>query len=554
VEIAGYEELLPLRTGASSDLYRAQLPASGRWVAIKIFRFAVVDDAAGRRFLRECELAKAVSSHLHVATLYDAGLTRDRQPYLTMELADGGSVADRLSLKSHGLFTPAEVAQIGAAVASALDAGHAAGAVHRSLQPTGILFADDGRPLVTELGVTLFAERWEAAGYLEDVVPYHASPEVLEREQPGPASDVYSLASTLYTMLAGTPPHQTEGVDSASSLLLRVLQQEPPSLVARGVPPALDTVLQEGLAAEPGRRTPTAMAFRQQLDEVLASLGNPDQRADPNEPDGPGPAGSALPVARGLSDHRQDYVDAGPLVDDQAMAPSARTARMVPAISSTGALEPVTKADADTDTPHNSRRWRRRALIVAGAGATVLLALAAEGLRPDDADPEPTADGGARPPREAPPVAEADQSPADENGPAAGPEAATDDGGADPPGELPVPTGLRASGSVEGGVQLDWDSSDTDSFAVLILSEVSPPRVETTDGPSLFIPAIDLSTDDGYCFTVARLDMVAGAPDGEASNGEAEGGGQGGVTDQIGPAFSSVVCIRGAAEDNIRTE
>lgn len=543
VEVAGYGEVQPMGAGAASDLYRAKLDASDRWVAIKIFRFALADDAAQRRFLRDGELAKSLSTHPHVATVYDAGVTGDRRPYLTMELVDSGSVADRLTLTSHGLFTPAEIVRIGAAVAAGLEAAHDAGAVHRFLQPTGILLTSEGRPLVTELGVTLFAERWEAAGYLEDAVPYHASPEALEREVPGPASDVYSLASTLYAMLAGSPPHRAGNVDSVSTLLLHVLQHEPPSLVSRGVPASLDAVLRAGLAAELGQRTPTATAFREQLEQIRDELGEgpPEEPEDrePREP--PDPALPPLPVSTAPA-------STAPSVEE--WDGDADRDPAVPAVSRSVALERMAQAMDDTD---DSRRWRRRAWIVAGAGLTILLALAAEGLRSSDSGSESAEQQTVEDPAQT----NAGQSTPEEQNPSAGTgtisEPPTNDVNA--PDQLLVPTGLDVHAS-EAGVQLDWDETDTDSFAVLVLSETAPPRIETTmDGPSLFIPVLDLRTDDGYCFAVARLDMVANATD-EGAPGDVGGsdGEEDGLASEIGPAFSPVVCIRGAAEDTIRTE
>lgn len=526
MDIAGYGELLPFRAGAASDLYRAQSQASARWVAVKVFRFSLTD-AAENRFLRDCDLAQSVSTHPHVATLYEAGLTGNRQPYLTMELADGGSVADGLALASHGLFTPAEVARIGVAVAGALDATHAAGAVHRFLQPTSILLGSDGEPLVTELGVGLVAERWEAAGYSGNAVPYHASPEVLEGEAPGPASDVYSLASTLYTMLAGAPPHAANGVVSASTLLQRVRQQEPPSLTRMSVPPALEAVLHIGLAAEPRMRPPTAAAFREELQGVLDTLGD----------SAPAPTREVLPVP--------------PLPP----SPTGHDAEAL-GISSSVALEPVTQPEADDAPGAGSDRWRRGALIVAGVGVTVALALVAfAGLGsndggPSDEPPEAAADRDDLPSgRESPPptpVEDAGTAEEDAEGP---------NGGVEAPDDVVAPTGLVAHTS-DAGAQLEWDETSTESFVVLVLSETQPPRVETTtDGPSLLIPAVDWSRDDGYCFAVARLDMVADTDDGAPfEDGVGADPDQGDLASEIGPAFSSVVCIRGAAEDTVRTD
>jgi hypothetical protein len=99
-----------------------------------------------------------------------------------------------------------------------------------------------------------------------------------------------------------------------------------------------------------------------------------------------------------------------------------------------------------------------------------------------------------------------------------------------------VPTGLVATES-EAGVNLDWEGDDTVDYVILVLSEADPPNlVPVTTGSAHLIEATAVRPDTGYCYSVARLDTVDAIPEEEASD-----------------AFSPPVCIRGAAEDTVRT-
>jgi hypothetical protein len=100
---------------------------------------------------------------------------------------------------------------------------------------------------------------------------------------------------------------------------------------------------------------------------------------------------------------------------------------------------------------------------------------------------------------------------------------------------LVVPTGLTAVESA-AGVQLDWEGPESDSYAVLMLSEIAAPRVLPVDaGTSMLVPTTSLVPDDAYCFAVAYVAGLEAAPSSE-------------------DAFSPPVCIRGASEDTVRPD
>ena len=100
--------------------------------------------------------------------------------------------------------------QVGVLLAGALETAHRAGIVHGDLQPARLVFGAHGEPLLVETGLAGFAV-FPGLGALNNPVRYHAPPEVLERTEVSPATDVYSLATTVYALLAGAGPAAEAG-------------------------------------------------------------------------------------------------------------------------------------------------------------------------------------------------------------------------------------------------------------------------------------------------------------------------------------------------------
>jgi hypothetical protein len=291
--IPGYRDLVPLGRGGFSEVHRAYQERFDRWVAVKLLTFTLTDEGVQRRFLRECQLAGRVSAHPHVATIYDAGITPDNRPYMAMELYDGGSVADRI--ESRGPFELGEALRAAVALAGALESAHRAGVVHRDVKPGNVLLTGYGHPALTDFGLSVLSERQEVSVGGDALSPYHAPPEVLDRAAPTAASDVYSLASTTYTMLAGKAPHQVGGDDTLAALLSRILTADVPALGRGDVPPSLADALRHGLARDPRDRTPSALAFGEAIMRAQADLG-----VEPTQPIViAAPAGTEVPSPGG---------------------------------------------------------------------------------------------------------------------------------------------------------------------------------------------------------------------------------------------------------------
>jgi eukaryotic-like serine/threonine-protein kinase len=262
--VPGYEVEAVLGHGGMGVVFRARHLRLGRKVALKM---TLAGSYAGpherERFRREAE-AIAALQHANVVQVYDVGDWASR-PYFTMELIDGGSLAQRLT----GAPQPArQSAALLATLAEAMHAAHQGGIVHRDLKPANILFTPDGTPKVTDFGL---ARRLEGgAGLTVSGVPL-GTPSYMAPEQArgesravGPAVDVYALGAILYELLTGRPPFRAE---TPAETVRQVVDQEPvpPARLNAQVPRDLETVCLKCLRTEPQGRYATAAALADDL-------------------------------------------------------------------------------------------------------------------------------------------------------------------------------------------------------------------------------------------------------------------------------------------------
>lgn len=268
VVIDGYEDFERLGAGGFSTVYRAHQVAFDRTVAVKVLT-VTLDAKAQRRFERECRATGRLSGHPHIVTVLDAGLTADGRPYLTTELLERGSLGDWIA--SHGAMPTADVVRIGVEMCGALAAVHDAGILHRDLKPENVLVSAYGEPRLADFGIS--AVGMEATGSTMTFTPVHAPPEVLEGLPPAPTMDIYSLASTLWTLAVGRPPFELGDEEALLPFIRRVMTEPVPALPAG--PAALDEVLRRAMAKDPAERFETATAFGEALQGVQGSLGQP---------------------------------------------------------------------------------------------------------------------------------------------------------------------------------------------------------------------------------------------------------------------------------------
>ncbi len=256
--------------GGQAAVYRVRHAVLARAAALKLVHPAIWADPDFRvRFRRECDALVALE-HPAIVPILDAG-EHEGRGYLVMPLARGGSLGARIAREP---LDPAEAVAVIAAVASALDAAHAAGVLHRDVTPSNVLLDPLG-PWLADFGLALRgdATTLTAEGQLVGTAGYLA-PEVIAGGRATPASDRYALAATAFRVLTGASPFDADGIAGmlyahATAVPRRATDVRP------GLPPGLDPVLAEGLAKDPRDRPPTARAFAESLEAALAGTAAP---------------------------------------------------------------------------------------------------------------------------------------------------------------------------------------------------------------------------------------------------------------------------------------
>ncbi|HEX6518929.1 MAG TPA: serine/threonine-protein kinase [Streptosporangiaceae bacterium] len=326
-DIPGHAVTGILGSGGFATVYRARQLAVGREVAVKIDNRVLLSDRDRRRFVREVTAAGRLSGHPNVIDVYDAGTLRDGRPYMVMELCPAGSLQDEL--RRRGAMSSAQVRDIGISLADALAAAHQAGILHRDIKPANILVNRYGMVGLSDFGLaSIVAGANAQSATREALTPAYASPEAFRCEEPTVAGDVYSLAATLYALLAGRPPRFPADADGNAPGLATIMARHhrPPEDIP-GVPPAMMTLLRQSLAADPAARPPSAAALRDALAAcpagASATAGPGASAAAGTMPSGPGsPPFPRLPPVPGPP-HSQEP----PPSPGSVHVPSARTSQ-----------------------------------------------------------------------------------------------------------------------------------------------------------------------------------------------------------------------------------
>lgn len=272
--LEGAEFIRFLGAGGFADvfLYRQDMPR--REVAVKVIRSGA-SAAQKQKFQAESDLMAKFGAHPAVLSLYAAGRLRDGRAYLTMEYCPPPHLGKRFSTTSP--MRVEQALEITIKIAGAVETIHRAGYLHRDIKPANILLTAFGHPVLTDFGIAISqdtpVERVDSA-----FSPYWAPPEQQLNRPLTPASDVYSLAATTYTMLAGRPPHvdMTPGAHNDPASILKRLHHGSIAPIGRNdVPAALERVLFTAMSKRPSDRFASAMAFARALRQIQSSLGLP---------------------------------------------------------------------------------------------------------------------------------------------------------------------------------------------------------------------------------------------------------------------------------------
>jgi hypothetical protein len=257
--------------GGFGTVYRAFQPAYRRTVAVKLLGVTLTDDESRRAFDRECQALGSLSSHPNIVTLFEAGVSRAGVPYLIMDYLPGGSLAARI--RSTGPLGLEEALATGVKLAGAVSTAHDGGVLHRDIKPENVLVSEFGEPQLADFGVARLQGGTRTVTGTVTGSLAHAAPEVLSGVSATETSDVWSLASTLATLIAGSPPFHRDGEQSLHPMITRILTAPPADLRTRGVPDVVCRAIEAALAKDSWERPPSARAFGEMLQQAQRAVG-----------------------------------------------------------------------------------------------------------------------------------------------------------------------------------------------------------------------------------------------------------------------------------------
>jgi tRNA A-37 threonylcarbamoyl transferase component Bud32 len=270
LRIDGFSELVPIGSGAESMVFRAVQDRFGRPVAIKVMNVRLDDHGSQTQFDAECQALGRLAQHPNVVTVHDAGLIDGVRPYLVMELCELGSLGARL--ERDGPLGADEVLDVGIKVSSALGAAHELGIVHGDMKPANIL-ETAYEPKLADFGISVVQEARDRTRTIQGLTPVHAAPEMLENHRVGRRSDVYSLASSMFELIAGRPAFAAEN-GSLLTLMFQISSAPVPDLSLDGTAPEpLMAALTWAMAKDPQARPASAEDFAARLQSVQRQLG-----------------------------------------------------------------------------------------------------------------------------------------------------------------------------------------------------------------------------------------------------------------------------------------
>ena len=256
-----------LGAGGMATVYLAQDLRHDRLVAVKVLKPELAAVLGAERFVVEIKTTASMS-HPHILPLFDSG-SADGFLFYVMPYIEGETLRDKLNRETQlGID---EAVRIAREVLDALEYAHSRGVIHRDIKPENILM-QGGRPMIADFGIAL-AVSAAAGGRMTETglslgTPHYMSPEqaTAEKEITGRA-DIYSLASVLYEMLTGEPPHMG---NSAQQIIMKIIT-EPAAAVTKfrkSVPANVAAAVAKALEKLPADRFESAQAFGE-------ALGNP---------------------------------------------------------------------------------------------------------------------------------------------------------------------------------------------------------------------------------------------------------------------------------------
>ncbi len=306
---AGFEDPVQIGQGGFGVVYRCTQRALDRTVAVKVLTTNLDPDSklsndGVERFVREQVAMGKLSGHPHIVTIFQVGTTDSGRPYIVMQYHPHGSL--EAAIHDSGPLDWRDTLRLGIKLAGALETAHRRGTLHRDVKPANILLTEYGEPQLTDFGIARISGGFETSDGLITGSPAYTAPEVLHGEAPRAASDVYSLASTLFCAGTGHAVFERRKGEQVLAQFLRITKHPMPDLRDSGLPAEVCAVIERAMARDPAERPASAAEFGEQLREVQRRHGIAvdDMPIPLDAPSSPPDASALVPTSGAL---RGDY-------------------------------------------------------------------------------------------------------------------------------------------------------------------------------------------------------------------------------------------------------
>jgi eukaryotic-like serine/threonine-protein kinase len=273
-QLGGYAIQALIGSGGMANVYRGFDSNLQRSVAIKVLSPAIAAQPGfAERFRQEARLIASLR-HPNIVQVYDFG-EHNGHTYMVQELLPGPTLEQRLAdATTQGVpLARADIMSIAAQLASALDAAHAAGIIHRDVKPSNALWNAHGALALTDFGIaknTLTTANYTQVGLVMGT-PTYLSPEQAQGLPLTPSSDIYALGVVLYELITGTTPFESP---TPMRIVMSHIQEPPPPLrpLRADLPAAAEAVVLRALAKEPSQRFATAGELAQALERAWPAI------------------------------------------------------------------------------------------------------------------------------------------------------------------------------------------------------------------------------------------------------------------------------------------
>lgn len=267
----------PIGYGATSAVFRATDLQTDKAVALKVLMCAAGEKELRARFQREQKILHSIS-HPSIVQIFGFGTEGSDQehPWFALELLEGETLAEHI--KKRGAMPLREVVEIATQIASALEAAHKRGVVHRDVKPANIVLTN-GRVKLIDFGLSLIkdASKLTAKGHVVGT-PRYMSPEIIASVRgAGPAADTYALAVTCYEMLSGSSPFSASDHGQLLGAILSG-RRVPLSVKRPDLSSKVGEALDRALLVDPDERTESPLALARELTNTVSTPPPPPVR------------------------------------------------------------------------------------------------------------------------------------------------------------------------------------------------------------------------------------------------------------------------------------